>query len=86
MIKILRKKWKGEMPGWVTSGWVIDQRDSTYLFVSGVPTQTSQGVVKAICYSPQSDGKFLLLKTQLLMSSSMEKLNWCPLETFTPAD
>lgn len=85
MIRISRKKWKGEMPGWVTSGWVIDQRDSTYLFVSGVPTQTTQGVAKAIGYSPQPDGKFLLAKTQF-MSSSMEKLSWYPLETFTPAD
>lgn len=86
MIRILRKKWKGEITGWVTSGWVIDQKYSTYLFVLGVPTQTFQGVVKAIGYSLQSDGKFLLLKTQLLMSSSMEKSNWCPLEIFTPAD
>lgn len=86
MIRILRKNWKVEMPGCVTSGWVIDQRDSTYFLVSGVPTQTSQGVANAIGYSPQPDGKFLLLKTQLPVSSSMEKLSWCPLEAFTPAD
>ena len=33
--------------------------------------------------SPQPDGKGLFLK-MALMSSNMEKMSWCPTNTFTP--
>ena len=49
----------------------------------GTPKAT-QAVAKAIGFSPQTDGKVLLLKIIPDNSLNTEKLSWCLSGTFTP--